>query len=61
MTAITARAASDAPPRRRRLMSVNPVVYLVGLVVAAFSLGPVFYSILGGSRRRGSGPTTPAC
>lgn len=60
MTAITARAASDAAPRRRRLMSVNPVVYLVGLVVAAFSLGPVFYSILGGFRSNAQLAENPA-
>ena len=60
MTAITARAASDAAPRRRRLTSVNPLVYLVGLVVAALSLGPVLYSILGGFRSNAQLAENPA-
>lgn len=59
MTAINARSAA-APRRGRRLMSVNPLVYLTALVVAAFSLGPVLYSILGGFRSNAQLAESPA-
>ncbi|WP_353080781.1 carbohydrate ABC transporter permease [Tessaracoccus lapidicaptus] len=58
MTAAT--AAAPAATRRRRLGTTNPVVYFIALVVAAFSLGPVLYSILGGFRSNAQLAESPA-
>ena len=58
MTAAT--AATPAAMRRRRLGTTNPVVYFIALVVAAFSLGPVLYSILGGFRSNAQLAESPA-
>lgn len=58
MTAAT--AATPAATRRRRLGTTNPVVYFIALVVAAFSLGPVLYSILGGFRSNAQLAESPA-
>ncbi|AQX16124.1 thiamine ABC transporter ATP-binding protein [Tessaracoccus lapidicaptus] len=56
----SATAAAPAATRRRRLGTTNPVVYFIALVVAAFSLGPVLYSILGGFRSNAQLAESPA-
>ncbi|HRA04883.1 MAG TPA: carbohydrate ABC transporter permease, partial [Arachnia sp.] len=53
-------ATAVAPAAQRRRLGANPLIYLVALIVAAFSLGPVLYSILGGFRSNAQLAENPA-
>ncbi|MHA6513039.1 carbohydrate ABC transporter permease [Tessaracoccus sp. Z1128] len=59
MTATAAAPAAETAPRRPRV-SANPLVYLVALIVAGFSIGPVLYSVLGGFRSNAQLAESPA-
>lgn len=62
MTATTAPRAAAAPRRRPRRggKSRNPLLYVLALVVVAFSLGPVLVGVLGGFRTNGQLAEDPA-
>ena len=53
-------ATAVAPAAQRRRLATTPLIYLVALIVAAFSLGPVLYSILGGFRSNAQLAENPA-
>jgi raffinose/stachyose/melibiose transport system permease protein len=58
---MAATAALDVSPRRNRTFSwSSPLTYLLALVVAAVSIGPVAYVVLGGFRTTGQLAANPA-
>src|SRR5262245_24564904 len=57
---MAATAALQAPRERRSVKWGNPLVYLLALVVAGMSIGPVVYVILGGFRTTGQIAADPA-
>lgn len=56
----TIPAPTSLAPDRRHRRHTNPLVYLVALVVVAFTLGPVLYSVLGGFRTNAQLAENPA-
>ncbi|QXT62356.1 carbohydrate ABC transporter permease [Tessaracoccus palaemonis] len=62
MTTATLTAPAHAAPARTasRRKRFNPLVWLVILIVAGFSLGPVLYAILGGFRTNAQLAADPA-
>ncbi|ROS26009.1 carbohydrate ABC transporter permease [Cellulomonas sp. PhB150] len=55
----TKRQATHTP-RRKRQGGGNPLVYLIALVVVAFTVGPVLYGVLGGFRTNAQLADKPA-
>ena len=55
----TKRQATHTP-RRKRQGGGNPLVYLIALVVVAFTVGPVLYGVLGGFRTNAQLAESPA-
>lgn len=55
-----ASPSNEAPTKRHRRRDNSPIVYFIALVVIAFSLGPVLYSILGGFRTNAQLSAAPA-
>ena len=64
MSAATSTLTRDAvarPERRnRRRNGGSPLIYLIALVVVAFTLGPVLYGVLGGFRTNAQLAESPA-
>lgn len=60
MARMAPASAAPSSPRRRRLFSpAQPLVYLLALVVAAITIVPVLYVVLGGFRTNGQVSDSP--
>lgn len=57
---VTTRTRPPHEGRQRRFDGGTPVVYLVALVLAALTLGPVLYAVLGGFRTNAQLADSPA-
>jgi raffinose/stachyose/melibiose transport system permease protein len=60
MTMAATAALSNVPPRRRPVRWGTPLTYVLALAIAAISIAPVLYVILGGFRTTGQIAANPA-